>query len=118
MSTVRLDALCRSRLYLIAVMKIEKNVRWQRMVGNRLQLTRIALGKTQAELARVLLISPQRWNNYERGARPIDVEFAVRLCERFGVTLDWLYRGVIAGLPYDMAQRLGSIDEGEQPTRQ
>lgn len=99
-------------------MKVVKNTRWQRMVGSRLQTTRIALGKTQADLARVLLISPQRWNNYERGARPIDIEFAIRLCERFGVTLDWLYRGIVAGLPFELAQRVeeltsrGSTAEG------
>jgi transcriptional regulator with XRE-family HTH domain len=98
-------------------MKIEKNSRWQRMVGNRLQLTRIALGKSQAELARVLLISPQRWNNYERGARPIDIEFAIRLCERFSLTLDWLYRGQMGGLPFELAQRLGSIEGGEHPLK-
>lgn len=101
-------------MYMFALMKIEKNGRWQRMVGSRLQMTRIALGKTQAELARVLLISPQRWNNYERGARPIDIEFAIRLCERFSITLDWLYRGQMGGLPYELAQRLGSIG-GEEP---
>lgn len=104
-------------MYKNALMKIEKNSRWQRMVGNRLQMTRLALGKSQADLARVLLISPQRWNNYERGARPIDIEFAIRLCERFGLTLDWLYRGQMGGLPFELAQRLGSIEGGNHVTR-
>lgn len=102
-------------MYAVYGMKLEKDPAWRRMTGDRLRMSRIALGKTQAELARVLLISPQRWNNYERGARPIDIEFAVRLCERFGLTLDWLYRGVMSGLPFELAQRLGSIEGGDHP---
>lgn len=90
---------------------------WQMRAANRLVLARIALGKSQAALARGMLISPQRWNNYERGIRPIDIEFAARLCERYGLTMDYLYRGVMAGLPYDLAQRIEPLTVQPPNTR-
>lgn len=94
-------------------MRLEKNERWRKMVGNRLEVTRIALGRKQADLARILLISPQRWNNYERGAKPLDIEIAIRICDKFGVTLDWLYRGDLSTLRFELAQRIGQLVEGE-----
>ena len=34
-----------------------------------------------------------QWNNWERGERRIPVESAERLCDLYGVTLDFIYRG-------------------------
>lgn len=39
-----------------------------------------------------------RWNNWETGTRRIPVEEAERLCNRYGLTLDAIYRGKLDGL--------------------
>ncbi len=62
-------------------------------------MTREALDEGQASIARYLEITPQRLNNYERGIRPLDIDLADRLVDRWKVTLDWLYRGDDSGLP-------------------
>ena len=90
--------------------------RWQVEVGQRLALTRVALGLKDADLARYLGISQQRWHNYVSGIRPLQLALAVKLCDRFKLTLDWLYRGDFSGLPFDLAQRMKPLDLGE--TRQ
>jgi transcriptional regulator with XRE-family HTH domain len=39
-----------------------------------------------------------QWNNWEAGLRRIPVESAERLCDAYGVTLDFIYRGRRDGL--------------------
>lgn len=39
-----------------------------------------------------------QWNNWEKGARRIPVEAAEVLCDRYGLTLDFVYRGRLDGL--------------------
>lgn len=70
-----------------------KNSARQALIADRLKATRIALGKNKAEMARLLNISWQRWNNYEQGLRPFDYDAAIELCHS-GVTVDWLLRGL------------------------
>jgi transcriptional regulator with XRE-family HTH domain len=77
----------------IAVGVRRKNVARQVMIAGRLKVARIALGKDKAQMARLLNISWQRWNNYEQGARPFDYDVAIELCHS-GVTIDWLLRGL------------------------
>ena len=42
--------------------------------------------------------NPTQWNNWEKGLRRIPVEAAERLCETYGLTLDFVYRGRRDGL--------------------
>ena len=42
--------------------------------------------------------APTQYNNWEKGTRRIPVEAAERLCEAYGVTLDFVYRGRRDGL--------------------
>lgn len=91
-------------------MHVEKSEVWRRVVGARLGAFREARKKSQAEFARLMDISPQRWNNYETGRRPVEISFAIELC-RYGLTLDYLYRGEMAGLPMDLATILKPLDQ-------
>jgi len=72
-------------------------------VGERLRLTREALGLSQAELCRRVGISPAAWNNAETGDNRLRVDNAMELCKATGVTLDWIYLGHRAGLPQKLA---------------
>lgn len=93
------------------LMKIAKKPAWQELVGNRIVTLRAAKGVKQSQLARHLKISAQRLSNYERGQRPLDIELAIAICENLSGTLDYLYRGLHAGLPFEVIQRLAT-EEG------
>lgn len=76
-------------------------------IGKRLVATRLALGfESQMEFAAAANISPQALNNYERGRSRPALEIALALCNRFGLTLDWIYRGDAGGLPHRLVQAL------------
>lgn len=96
-------------------MKIARNPLWQAQVGNRVVALRNARGVKQAELASALRISAQRLSNYEKGKRPLDIELAGAICDKLSGTLDYLYRGVHAGLPFEVIERL-AIEEGRFST--
>lgn len=90
-------------------MKMPRDPAWKKAVGARIVEGREALGRTQANVAKALGISPQRLSNYETGSRPLDIELASKLCDNFGLTLDYLYRGQLYGLPRELADRIGSL---------
>lgn len=86
--------------------RVLRDPEWKRAVGERLVRARTVLGKSQAQLARGLGISAQRLANYEGGSRPFDIGLATVLAEKYGITLDYIYRGQIHGLPMDIAERI------------
>jgi transcriptional regulator with XRE-family HTH domain len=69
----------------------------------RLKQTRLALNRSQASFCQLVCIEPQAWNNCERGRSRIGVDQAVKVCEATGVSLDWIYRGMIAGVRFELA---------------
>lgn len=75
----------------------------RKAIAERLKLTREALGLNQAAFARLTGIEPQAINNYETGLRGISVDQAIKICAATGVSLDWIYRGLSAGLPINLA---------------
>lgn len=65
------------------------------------RLSRIRKGfsdLSQKEWATREGFNPTQWNNWETGVRRIPVEASERLCERYGLTLDFIYRGRRDGL--------------------
>ena len=72
-------------------------------MGERLRLTREALGLSQAELCRRTGITPAAWNNAETGDNRIGIDNALSLCRTTGATLDWLFQGHRGGLPKKLA---------------
>lgn len=87
-------------------MKIKRNTHWQQEMGRRLVIGREALGKSQVSLAKSLGISSQRLSNYERGARPLDIELAILLSQKHGLTMDYIYWGDLRGLPVHVASKI------------
>lgn len=76
------------------------------LLAERLRRTREAMGQTQASWCRMVGIEPAAWSNYETGLRRISIDQALKVCKATGVSLDWIYRGMTAGLPYDIAVAL------------
>jgi transcriptional regulator with XRE-family HTH domain len=75
-------------------------------VGARLDLTRQALGKEPAEFCRLYGLKLNTFSQWISGDRLINLSDAVKLCGAIGVTLDWIYRGEMGALPYELAQRI------------
>lgn len=78
----------------------------KRHIGERLKLTREALGLSQGEVCEALGIGQTRWSNWENGERFPAPDVMVNFCSEFGVTMDWIYRGDRAGLRFDLASKL------------
>lgn len=75
-------------------------------VGRRLALARKALKLQQDEIATALGASQPQYSQYETGRRLLTLPPALRLCERYNLTLDWLYRGDPSGLPIRMLEAI------------
>jgi transcriptional regulator with XRE-family HTH domain len=79
-------------------------------VGARLLLLREAMCGThlgaQVEFAQLVGISPQAWNNYERGSSRIELGKALQLCEKVGASLDWIYLGKDGLMPAHVLRKV------------
>ena len=59
-------------------------------------------------------LKPNRYSQYETGVRPLTIDAALRICDEYGVSLDWLYRGDRAQLPYHLAIEIARIETTER----
>jgi len=76
-------------------------------IADRLKRIRQAFSDdTQREWASRHGFSPTQYNNWERGTRRIPVEASERLCDRYGLTLDFVYRGRRDGLSENASKSL------------
>ena len=75
-------------------------------IGRRLKATRQALGLRTRDIHRATGIAESTWSQYENGRRFPDLMQMMPFADRFGIPLDWIYRGVIAAVPFDLAQRI------------
>jgi len=84
----------------------------RRDVAARLQLTLEALDLKQAEVAETLGVSLSKLGNWLRGDTYPNEFLMTLFCDRYGVTMDWLYRGQIYGLPGALADGLARARRG------
>jgi len=75
-------------------------------IGDRLKYVRLAIGLTQAEFAKSIGSSQGACGQYEAGMRRPAIEIGLRILDRHGVSLDFLYAGNIAKLDYEFAEKL------------
>ncbi|MBC7906902.1 MAG: helix-turn-helix transcriptional regulator [Rhodospirillaceae bacterium] len=80
-----------------------------RAIGARLRLTRKALGLSQDDLADSINVGRTTYTMWEGGQRLADVLAISRMADRYGVSLDWVYRGNMAGLPHVIARRIEEL---------
>lgn len=75
-------------------------------VAKRLRILRAMRQLSGPKFAEELGIEYARWNNFERGY-PLPAPIALELCRKFpGLTLDWLYRGRLEGMSFDLVRLL------------
>ena len=70
--------------------------------GERLKLTRDLLGKNQTTFATGAGIARNTYNQFERGKCLPSVNQAHKICDRWGLTFDWIFRGDTRGLSPDL----------------
>lgn len=67
-------------------------------VARRLTLSRTVLGFSQAEVCRFLGVKHNTWSMWEGAKNLPDPLIMAMYCDRFGVTLDYIYRGRLDGI--------------------
>jgi transcriptional regulator with XRE-family HTH domain len=78
-------------------------------VGKRLEIFRLAVGVKQVELAREFGWSQQKLGQWEHGRRNPTVPDMIDLAERYGVTLDYIYRGDMSRLPEWLGKKIREL---------
>lgn len=75
-------------------------------VGRRLRAAREAMGLTAKELCAAVGIQANRYSQWETGKNLLDPVVALQIAERYGISLDYLYRGDLSGLKHSVAAKL------------
>ncbi len=78
-------------------------------IGRRLGLTRAVLGLQQNEFCEGAGIAPNTYNQYEKGKKRPSFQNAIRLCEAYDLTLDWIFRGDPSGLLHKHADAIQKL---------
>lgn len=107
----------RSRDGKVDVISTEERSKMLREIGGRLRLFRKVKGLTQKEMARVINSVSTTWSNYEDGKRPISTLDLLEICDRFGVTTEWILRGRTDMLSDDMRAQLAGAAIPSKPKR-
>ena len=75
-------------------------------VANRLRLALTVLDLKQADVAKLFSLDRTKLNHWITGDHFPSPPFLAELCDRYGLTMDWFYRGVTAGVRHDLAEAL------------
>jgi transcriptional regulator with XRE-family HTH domain len=84
----------------------------RKQVGRRLRAAISAKGITQADVERTLGASASKLGNWLRGDHYPSAFFVTQFCDRYGITTDWIYRGIVSGMDKTLADALW---KSEQP---
>lgn len=88
--------------------KIDENKFPHWRIGYRLEALRETTGLSKKDYAALLGVNYTRYINWESGHRRLLPDEAIVFCEKFGVTLDFIYRGIEAQLPHSLMMALSS----------
>jgi transcriptional regulator with XRE-family HTH domain len=72
----------------------------------RIVRVREALGLSKADFANSIEVDRSSWTKIELGKKPLHADHAFRISVRYGVPMDYLYRGVLRDLPESIAVAL------------
>lgn len=82
-------------------------------VARRLTNLRELLKLSQGEFGTAVGLSQPRYSQYETGVRLLPPEVAITICDKFLVTMDWIYRGEPGAMAWDLWNRLREIQESK-----
>lgn len=75
-------------------------------VANRLRRIRETFTSNASEFARGAGLAQNAYSQFETGARLLTITAAVKLCNRYGLSLDYLYRDDPASMPLSIMAKL------------
>lgn len=78
-------------------------------IGERLRLTREALGRNQIEFAKLAKISASAYNQYEKGRIRPSVDAAIAMVDAHKITLDWIFLGDNSGLRANLKDAIAAL---------
>jgi transcriptional regulator with XRE-family HTH domain len=87
-------------------------------VGRRLRVAIEAIGETQAEVARELHVSPTKLGNWLRGDHYPGHWFIKCFCDRYGVSTEWIMRGIVSEGAAGLAKAIWRADQASQADQQ
>ena len=77
-------------------------------VATRLEQLRVALDLDKGKFAQSFGLDASSYSKVIQGTKPLKVDHAFRISERWGVSMDYLYRGRLTDLPASLATKLRS----------
>jgi len=78
-------------------------------VGNRLKLLRLAFGKTQEELAKIIGVSIGMISRCESGSARLSADHMLILVAEYDVPMEWLYLGSTRWLSRELRHKLNQV---------
>lgn len=78
-------------------------------VGRRIKVLRLAFEHSQSSLARHLNMSPNAISQMESGISRPATDVEIRLKAAFGLTIDWVRFGEMAGMPPELIRRIEEV---------
>ena len=87
-------------------------------VGKRQKLLRLAFGKTQEDIAKIVGVSLSMISRCESGGTRLGVDHMLKLLVEFDAPLEWLYLGWKRHLSNDLRRKLDQVSEldGGEPS--
>ena len=77
------------------------------VIANRLIRTRQALGfEEQVEFCAEIGVAKNVYNPFEKGKRRITIDVALKIRERFDISLDWIYCGDASRLSVSIHKKI------------
>lgn len=71
----------------------------------------VATGRNQSAFAELVGITQPAMSNYMKGLRRPQLDEAIKIAAKTGVTLDWLYLGDRSGLPARLHEALPDLSQ-------
>jgi DNA-binding XRE family transcriptional regulator len=84
-------------------------------IAMRLELTRRALNLKANEFAEGAGVTVNTYYQYEAGINRPSLDNALKLCRRYKLTLDWIYRDDMAGLEYHLGTAIKGLLDVPSP---
>jgi len=78
-------------------------------VGTRLKLLRLAFGKTQEELAKIVGVSIGMISRCESGSARLSADHMLILVAEYDVPMEWLYLGSTRWLSRELRHKLSQV---------
>lgn len=86
-------------------------------ISRRIRLLRRTTGLNQTDFAKRIGIARNVLANVEGEFARIGIDSALKICQRFPVTLDWIYRGDVKLIGHELAQQLEAAADEEDEER-